>query len=137
MPCSRANRSAAAAAEDLGRLAAVRADEGAHVLDEADDRDAHPLEHRERLLDVEEGDLLGRRHEDRAGDRHGLGQRQLRIRGARRQVDDEVVELAPVDVAEELLDRPADERAAPDDRLAVRDEELDRDRLHAVALEGE
>src|SRR6185436_4396026 len=53
----------AAAAEDLRRLAAVRADERGHVLDEAEDRHAHALEHRERLLDVEEADLLGRRHE--------------------------------------------------------------------------
>ena len=52
-----------------------------------------------------------------------------------RQVDDEVVELAPLDVAQELLDRAADERPAPDDRLALRNEELDRDALHAVPLE--
>ena len=70
-----------------------------------------------------------------AGDRDGLGQRQLRVGRAGRQVDDEVVELAPVDVAQELLDRPADERAAPDDRLALGHEEGDRDHLHAVALE--
>ena len=63
---------------------------------------------------------------------HGLRERQLRVGGARRQVDDEVVELAPVDVAQELRDRAADERAAPDDRLARGHEELDRDRLHAV-----
>ena len=44
---------AAAAPEDLGLLAAVRADERGHVLDEPEDRHAHPLEHRQRLLDVE------------------------------------------------------------------------------------
>ena len=66
---------------------------------------------------------------------HGLGEGQLGIGGAGRQVDDEVVELAPLDVAQELLDRAADERAAPHDRLALGDEELDRDRLDAVALE--
>ena len=80
-------------------------------------------------------DRLGRRHQDRPGDRDGLGERQLRVGRARRQVDDEVVELAPVDVAQELLDRAADERAAPDDRLALGHEELDRDDLDAVALE--
>ena len=52
---------------------------------------------------------------------------ELRVGGAGRQVDDEVVELAPVDVAQELLDRAAHERAAPDDGLALGDEELDRD----------
>ena len=62
----------------------------------------------------------GRRHQDRARDRDGLGQRQLGIGRAGRQVDDEVVELAPVDVAQELLDGATDERPAPDDRLALR-----------------
>ena len=108
----------------------------AHVLDDPDDRHVHPLEHRERLVDVEQGDFLGRRDEDGPGDRHGLGERQLGVRGPGRQVDDEVVELAPLDVAQELLDRAADERAAPDDGLALGHEELDRDRLHAVPLEG-
>ena len=60
----------------------------------------------------------------------------MSVGGAGRQVDHEVVELAPVDVAEELLDCPADERAAPDDRLALGNEELDRDAFHAVPLEG-
>ena len=82
-----------------------------------------------------EGDFLGRRHEDGAADRDGLGQGQLGVGRAGRQVDDEVVELAPLDVAQELLDRATDERPAPHDGLAVRDEELDRDRLDAVALE--
>ena len=111
------------------------ADERGHVLDEAEDRDRQALEHRERLADVAQRHLLGRRHEDGAAERHRLGEGQLRVGGARRQVDDEVVEIAPLDVAQELLDRAADERAAPDDRLALGHEELDRDALHAVALE--
>ena len=113
----------------------MRAGERGHVLDEAEDRHGQALEHRERLADVAQGDLLRRRDEDRAAERHRLGEGQLGVGRARRQVDDEVVEIAPVDVAQELLDRAADERAAPDDRLALRDEELDRDALHAVALE--
>ena len=47
---------AATAAEDLGQLAAVRAGERGHVLDEADDRHAHPLEHRERLAPRRSGE---------------------------------------------------------------------------------
>ena len=125
----------AATAEDLGQLAAMRAGERRHVLHDAEHRHAHPLEHREGLRDVAQRDLLRRRDEDGAADRDGLGQRQLGIGGAGRQVDDEVVELAPFDVAQELLDGAADERAPPHDGLALRDEELDRDRLDAVALE--
>ena len=85
------------------------------------------------FVDVEQRHLLGRRHEDGAADRHRLGQGQLRVGGAGRLVDHEVVELAPVDVAQELLDRPADERSAPHDRLALGHEELDRDDLDPVA----
>src|SRR6185369_15017618 len=43
---------AAAAPEDLGELAAVRADECRHVLDQAENRDRQALEHREGLADV-------------------------------------------------------------------------------------
>jgi hypothetical protein len=57
------------------------------------------------------------------------------VRGARREVDHEVVEIAPLHVTQELLDRPTDERAAPHDRLTLGHEELDRDDLDAVALE--
>ena len=124
-----------ATAEDLGQLAAVRAGERGHVLDDAEDRHAHPLEHRERLGHVAQRDFLRGRDEDGAADRDGLGQRQLGVRGAGRQVDDEVVELTPLDVAQELLDRAPDQRPAPHDGLTLRDEELDRDRLDAVALE--
>ena len=126
---------AAAAPEDLRRLAAVRADEGAHVLHEPDDGDVHPLEHRQRLPHVRESDVLRRRDEDRAGDGNRLRERQLGVRGAGWQIHDEVVEVAPVHVTEELLDRPADEGSAPDDGLAVGHEEGDRDDLDPVPRE--
>ena len=134
--CSRQNALAAAAPEDLGRLAAVRADEGAHVLDDAHDRHGHPPEHGERLVHVQQRHVLGRGDQHRAADGHRLGERQLRVGGAGRQVDDEVVQLAPVHVPQELLDGAADERAAPHDGLALGHEELDADDLDAVALEG-
>ena len=47
------------------------------------------------------------------------------VPGGRSQI--EVVEVAPVDVAEELLEQAVDHRAAPHDRLVLVDEEADRD----------
>ena len=44
-----------------------------------------------------------------------LGQGQLRVARAGRQVDDHEIELAPLDVAQELVERLQDHRAAPDD----------------------
>ena len=125
----------AAAAEEVGHLAAMGTDEARHVLDQAEDRHAHPPEHGQSLGHVGQGDLLRRRHQDGAGERHGLGESQLRVGGAGRQVHDQVVEVAPFHVAQELLDRAADERSAPHDRLALGQEELDRDDLDAVGLD--
>ena len=122
---------AAAAREDLVVVPARRADVVAHVLDDAEDRDLDLLEHRDRLDDVDERDLLRRGHHHRAGDRDELRQRELRVAGAGRQIDDQVVEVAPVDVLDELLQELVDHRAAPHDRAVALDEEADRDDLDA------
>ena len=53
----------------------------------------------------------------RDGERH--------VAGARRQVDHQVVELAPVHVAQQLLERAVQHRPAPDERLVRLDQEAD------------
>ena len=57
------------------------------------------------------------------------------VAGARRHVDDEHVEFAPHDLAQELVQRRHHHRSAPDDRRALLDQEADRHDLHAVTLE--
>jgi hypothetical protein len=52
------------------------------------------------------------------------------------QVEEQVVELAPVHVAHELQERPGDHGAAPDHGLVGIDEEPDRHELEAVGLDG-
>ena len=111
MPFSAAKRSPPPRPKMSVDLAAVGADEAGHVLDQTEYGHAHALEHGQRLGYVGQSHLLGRRHQDGAGERHRLGQRQLGVRGAGRQIHDQVVEVAPVDVAEELLDRAAHQRA--------------------------
>ena len=65
--------------------------------------------------------------------RQQLGERHRDVAGAGRQVDQQVVELAPVHVLEELADRLVQHRPAPGDRLVLLvEEELDRDRLDAA-----
>ena len=113
---SRAIFVATARAEDVVLVAAVGADEAAHVLDHAERADVDLAEHRDRLARVEQAHLLRRRHDHRARQRDELAERERGVAGARRQVDDEVVELAPLHVAQELGDRAVDQRPAPDDR---------------------
>src|SRR3989449_8533074 len=57
---------AAADPENVRLLAAMRADEAAHVLDHAEDVHLDGLREGNRLADIQEGDLLGRRDDDRA-----------------------------------------------------------------------
>src|SRR5579875_2337059 len=125
----------AAVAEDVGALPAAWADEVAHVLDDAQDGRLHFLEHRQALDRVGQGDILRRGDDDRAGERNALHQRQLDVTGSGRQVDDEVVELAPLDLVQESSDQLGDERAAPDKRAAGVEQEDDRHQLDAVGFE--
>ena len=61
-----------------------------------------------------------------------LAERDRDVAGARRQVEQEHVEVAPVDVGEHLHERPVEHRAAPgDDLVAARLEHADRDHRDA------
>ncbi len=62
---------------------------------------------------VAHGQQLGRGDHDAAGERHQLGHAELRIARARGKVDDEVVELSPGHVGQELPQRAVDHGAAP------------------------
>ena len=57
---------------------------------------------------------------DDLGPRQQLAERDRDVAGAGRHVDDERVELAPVDVREELLERAVQHRAAPHHRARCR-----------------
>ena len=67
--------------------------------------------------------------------RQQLGERHRDVAGARRQVDEQEVQLAPLDVLEELGEGLVEHRPAPDDGAVLLDEEADRHDLHAVALQ--
>ena len=66
-----------------------------------------------------------------------LAQRDRHVAGARRQVEQQHVEVAPVDVGEHLHQRPVEHRAAPgDDLVAARLEHADRDHRDAATASG-
>src|SRR5215211_7489911 len=135
-PARRRESPGAAAAEDLLTLAAVPALEAAHVLDQPQDRSTELGEHGHRLLGDVEGEILRRRDDRRAGEVDPLAEAQLDIPGTRRQIDEQVVELAPVNAAEELVDHLREHRSPPDGRLSSRHEEAHRHDSDAVAEDG-
>src|SRR5712692_11981426 len=59
-----------------------------------------------------------------------LGERQLRVAGAGRGIHQEVVELAPRQVAQELPDDLHDDRPAPDRRCVALHDQAERHELH-------
>lgn len=61
-----------------------------------------------------------------------LGHGDRDVAGARREVEQEDVEVTPEDVGEELLEGPVEHRSAPHDRLVAGHEHADRDDLHVV-----
>ena len=114
-----ATRLAAAGAEDL-QPRAVRQREPGHVLDDADDalvglraRSCRRARRPRRRPPA----AWSRRGSRRSG--RSWADRDRDVAGARRQVEQQHVEVAPVDVGEELLQRPVQHRPAPDDDLVA------------------
>ena len=115
-------RRSAAAPEDVAR----------HVLDRTDQAHVRLLRHDRRTrCDLLRSGLRSR-HDDDLRARQQLAERDRDVARARRHVDDEQVELAPVHVGEELLERAVQHRAAPHHRRVVVEEEADRHQLQIL-----
>ena len=121
----------AALAEDRDALA-VWPVEARHVLDHADEAQVDLASHLGGTPgNALRGRLRGRDHQDLRL-RQELGQGHGDVAGPGRQVKQEVVELAPLDVLEKLLNRLMKHRPAPDYGGVLLDEETDRDHLDAA-----
>ncbi len=115
---------AATFAEEVGDFVAVGAVEAGHVFDEAEDWDIHGAGHGGGFAGVEEGDFLRGGDDDdtvKAGDE--LHNAEGFVAGTGWEIDDEVVECAPIDFREEFTDHAHFERTAPNDRGVRRLEE--------------
>ena len=124
---------AAAVAEDFDAFAAGGG-EVAHVLDDAEDGDIDFVEHADAFADDAEAGFLGSGDDDAAIEGNGLAKGKLGVAGAGREIDEEVIEIAPGDGGDELLDGFLDHGAAPDDGVVALDEEAHGHEFDAVVL---
>ena len=99
------------------------------------DRDLELAEHRHGPDRVEQGDLLRRADDHGPGQRQALGQGQGTSPVPGREVDDEVVELAPFDLVEELLHDPVEHGPPHDHGTLGLEQEAHRHQLEAVGLD--
>src|SRR6266566_736820 len=126
-----------AVAEDVHRLAAVRAREGAHVLDHAEHLHVHLAKHFDGLAHVVERDGRRRSDHDGAGDRNGLDQGQLHVAGARWKINDQIIQFAPFHAAQELRDHAVEHRPAPNHRFVAGIQQAHGDHLQTLRLHGD
>ena len=129
-------RSAPPLGENVDLVMAVRAGKVAHILDDAEHFDVDLREHLHSLARVLQADIAGRGDDHRAGQRNGLDQRDHHVAGARRQIDDEVVEFAPIHLLQKLADDLVKHGAAHDQRLVAGRNVADRDGLDSVGQVG-
>ena len=126
-----------ALAEDLHAFAAVRALEVTVVLHKAVDRDVHHPRHVDGLGDDHGHETLRARDDHDTVDRQRLEHRQHHVACSGRQVDEHIVHLAPAHIGPELLDRAADDRAAPDDGVRlIGQQQVDGHDLDALRRDG-
>ena len=120
-------------AEDVVPLAALRTDEKAHVLNDSENGNVRSAEHIQSLARIDQRQVLRRRYDNgpRQWDllRHG----ELHVARARRHVDHQDIQVAPVDFTQHLRQSLDDHWPAPDDRGALVDHEAHRHALEAVA----
>ena len=116
-------------------MAAFAAHVHGHVLDDAEDGHAHFFKHLDALARVEQGDVLRRGDDDGTGHGHTLAQGQLDVAGAGGHVHDQVVQVFPVGLAQQLLQRLGGHGAAPDHGFVLCHQEADGHDLHAVVFQ--
>ena len=78
---------------------------------------------------------MRRGDDDRTRQRHTLAQRQLNVPRARRHVDDEVIQVPPVGLAQQLLQGLRGHGTAPHHGLVLRYQKTYRHHLHTVGFE--
>ena len=106
-----------------------------------EDGHAHLVEQVDRSARIDQRQVLRRRDDHRSGRPRALDQRELDVAGARRQVDDQQLAIAPVGF-HQLGQRAGRHRPAPGQRVPRRDQlpkrqepdpvRLDRDQLLAL-----
>ena len=125
----------AAFAEDVVFFAVVT-DEVGHVLDDPEAFDAERFEHVGSADRIVLRDFLRGAHNDRAGELDALGKGQWDIACSWGEVDDEVVEFAPLRAFDELVERSVRHWSAPNEWFFWINELAHCDGLDAVDEKG-
>ncbi len=95
----------AAVTENIVALAAIGTEKVAHVFHDTEHGNIYFAEHGDRFDGIEQSNILRCAHDDSAGERQQLRQCQGNVAGAGWHINNQVIKLTPVGVAEQLCDR--------------------------------
>ncbi len=118
--------------EDFHALATIRAYQIAHVLHNPQYRRIGHQKHFHAAHHIGEGHPLRRGDDHHPSQVDQLHQRQRHVAGAWGQIHHQVIQVLPGNFEEHLLDRPHEQRPAPDQRLSGLDQVIKRHDLQAV-----
>ena len=107
-----------------------------HVFHNAQNRHAHFFKHLDALFGIEQSDVLGGGHNHGARHGHALAERELDVTGAGRHVDDQVVQIFPIGLAQQLLKCLRGHGAAPNHGFVLVHQETNRHHLNAIVFHG-
>jgi len=127
-----------AVAKHIDVLAAVRADDVAHVFYDAQHGHLHHLSHVHGLCHDHAYQLLRACHHNDAIHRQALEHGQGHITGARGHIHEQEIHVLPDHIGPELLDRTGNDRAAPHNGVfLVLHQQIDAHYINAhAALDG-
>ena len=92
----------------------------------------HLLEHVQRFAGVQQRKVLRRGNDNGTSDFRLLGQRHLNIARTGWQIDDQHVQLSPLDLCQHLLQRAHQHRTAPDNGLVLARHQTNRHQRDAM-----
>ena len=112
--------------------------EPCHVLNESEDGHVHLFVaiHIDTLASICQGHLLRGRNDDSTSDGEGLQKGQMNVGSAWRSVEDEIVELAPVGISNELFQGIGSHSTSPKRSCFGRYEETNGEQLDTIGLDG-
>ena len=113
-------------------FAAAIADKRGHVFNQPEQRHIHPLEHINTLAGIHQGDVLGRRDDNRSCNKELLAQGHLDIARARRQIHQQHIQPSPFHLVHHLLQGAHQHRPAPDDGFVFRGHQAQGHQRYAV-----
>ena len=123
-------------AKNVLGVSALAAHVHSHVFHQAQNRHAHFFEHADAFAGIDQGDVLRCGDDDRASQRHALRQRQGNVARAWRHVDDQIIQITPKGLAQQLLQGLRDHGTAPNHGVLGVDQKPNRHHLHAVVDHG-